>query len=188
MARTAQISKEKRQSTINLRHGQSIWNISRTLKVSSSAFAKTIKPYDETGSHEDRHRKGRPRVKFIRVTSLRNCSPDTVNASHSSSNRHISTTTVQRRLRELGLHGWIAAKKPILKDTNTKRLASAKKHEQWTLYRWKSIFWSDESKCEIFGSNHRVFVRRMISTCVVPTVKHVWGGVGVLCWHCQWFI
>ncbi|CDQ71618.1 unnamed protein product [Oncorhynchus mykiss] len=56
MTRTAQISKEKRQSIITLRHErQSI------LKVSSSAVAKTIKRYDETGSHKDRHRKGRPR-------------------------------------------------------------------------------------------------------------------------------
>ena len=51
------------------------------LKVSSSAVAKTIKSNDETGSHEDRHGKGRPRVtfaaedKFIRFTSLRICSP-----------------------------------------------------------------------------------------------------------------
>jgi hypothetical protein len=43
---------------------------------------KTIKCYDETVSHEDRYRNGRPRVtsaaeeKFIRVTSLRNCSPN----------------------------------------------------------------------------------------------------------------
>jgi transposase-like protein len=37
--------------------GQSMWKISRTLKVSSSAVAKTIKRYDEIGSHEDRHRK-----------------------------------------------------------------------------------------------------------------------------------
>ena len=92
MARTAQISKEKQQSIITLGHeGQSIRNISRTLKVSSSAVAKTIKCCDETGSHEDRHRKGRPRVtsaaedKFIRVTSLRNCRPKV---------RHISTSTV----------------------------------------------------------------------------------------------
>jgi hypothetical protein len=54
--------------------------MSRTLKVPSSAAAKTIKRYDETGSHEDRHRKGRLRVtsaaedQFIRVTNLRNCS------------------------------------------------------------------------------------------------------------------
>ena len=33
--------------------------MSRTLKVSSSAVAKTIKHYDETGTHEDRNRKGR---------------------------------------------------------------------------------------------------------------------------------
>jgi hypothetical protein len=50
------------------------------LKVSSSAVAKTIKRYDETGSHGDRHRNERHRVnaaaedEFIRVTSLRNCS------------------------------------------------------------------------------------------------------------------
>ena len=51
-----------------------------------------------------------------------------INASQSSSN--ISTSTVQRRLRESGLHGQIAAKKPLLMDTNKKRLACAKKHEQ----------------------------------------------------------
>ena len=63
MERTAQISKEKGQSIITLRHeGQSIWTISRTLNVSSSEVAKTIKHYDETGSHEDRHRKGSPQV------------------------------------------------------------------------------------------------------------------------------
>ena len=123
MSSTAQISKEKQQSIITLRHeSQSMWKISRTFKVSSSAVAKNIKRYDETGSQErkTRHRKGRPRVtsaaedKFIRVTSLRNHSPNKL----SSSNRYISTTIVQRRLRESGLHGLISAKKPLLKDTN----------------------------------------------------------------------
>ena len=57
---------------------------------------------------------------------------DQINASQSSSNRQIST--VQRRLRESGLQGQNAAKKPLLKDTNKKkRLAWAKKHKQWTL-------------------------------------------------------
>ena len=44
-----------------------------------------------------------------------------INASHSSSNRHISTSTVQRRLRESGLHGRISVKKSVLKDTNKRR-------------------------------------------------------------------
>ena len=79
----------------------------------------------------------------------------------------------------------IAAKKTLLKDTNKKkRLAWAKKHKQWTLDQWKYVLWSDESKLEMFGSNLCVFVRRgvcklMISTCVVPTVKHGGGGVMV---------
>ena len=83
-----------------------------------------------------------------------------INASQSSSNRHISTPTVQRRLCESGLHGRIAAKKPLIKDTNKKkRLAWAKKHEQWTLDRWKSVLRVDESKFELFGSNRHVRCR-----------------------------
>ena len=74
-----------------------------------------------------------------------------INASQSSSNRHISTSTVQRRLCESGLQGQIAAKKPLLKDTNNKkRLAWAKKHEQWTLDWCKSVLWSDKTKCDFF--------------------------------------
>ena len=99
----------------------------------------------------------------------------------SSSNRHISTSTVQSRWSN-------CSKETTTKDTNKKkRLAWAKKHEQWTLDRWKSVLWTDESKFEDFGSNHCDFVRCrvgewMISTCVVPTVKHGRGGVTV--WEC----
>ena len=105
-----------------------------------------------------------------------------------------STWTVERRLRDSGLRGQIAAKKPLKDNNKMKRLAWAKKHEQWTLDRWKSVLWSDESKWEIFRSNHRVLVRhrefeRIISACVVPSVKHGGGGVMVLCWwHGLWFI
>ena len=62
-----------------------------------------------------------------------------INASQSKSNRHISTSTVQKKLHESGLHVQISTKKPLLKDTDKKRLAWAKKHEHWTLDRWKSV-------------------------------------------------
>ncbi|CAJ0956123.1 unnamed protein product [Ranitomeya imitator] len=86
----------------------------------------------------------------------------------------------ERRLCAAGLHGKIAAGKPLLRTGNKqKRLVWAKEHKEWTLDQWKSVLWSDESKFEIFGSNHRVFVRRrkgerMDSTCLVPTVT--FGG------------
>uniref|UniRef100_A0A096LRP3 Transposase IS30-like HTH domain-containing protein n=1 Tax=Poecilia formosa TaxID=48698 RepID=A0A096LRP3_POEFO len=102
MARQRQLSKEKRLVIITLRNeGQSVRKIGKTLKVIPSAVK-------ETGSHEDRPRKGRPRVtsaaedKFIRVTSLRNRRltaariRDQVNATQCSSSRHISATTVKR--------------------------------------------------------------------------------------------
>ncbi|KAJ8349252.1 hypothetical protein AAFF_G00170580 [Aldrovandia affinis] len=61
--------------------------------------------------------------------------------------RHISTSTVQRRLRESGLHGRIAAKKPLLRKNNKKkRIAWAKKHREWKLDQWKSVLWSDERR------------------------------------------
>ena len=83
-----------------------------------------------------------------------------------------------------GLHGRIVAKKPLLKDTNRKRLAWAKKHEQWTLDPWKSVLCSDESKFLVptTVSLTRRVGERMISACVVLTVTHGGGGVMVLCW------
>jgi hypothetical protein len=72
-----------------------------------------------------------------RINSLEVTAPQIaarINASQSSRNRHIATSTVQRRLREPGLQGRIAAKNSLLKDTNKKRrLAWAKKHKQWTI-------------------------------------------------------
>jgi hypothetical protein len=55
-----------------------------------------------------------------------------------------------------------AAKQPQTMMSPKKRLAWAKKHKQWTLEWWKSVLWSAESKFEIFGSNHRFFVRRRV--------------------------
>ena len=82
-----------------------------------------------------------------RISSLELPASEIAAQINASSNRHISTSTVQRRLRESALHGQIAAKKPLLKDTNNKnRLTWAKKHKQWTLDRWKSVLSSDESR------------------------------------------
>ena len=81
MSRTAQRSKEKQQSIIILRHEcQSIQTISRTLKV-SSGVTKTIKRYDETGSHEDHHRKGRPRVTSAAEDTFITCCPNRTRTS-----------------------------------------------------------------------------------------------------------
>ena len=108
-------AKKQRETTVSLRHeGQSMRKTSITLNVSSSAVAKPIKHYDETGSHEDRHRKGRPRVasaaevKYIGVSTLRNrrlTSPQLAVSLNSTCKTPVSTSTVKRRLRDTGLLG-----------------------------------------------------------------------------------
>ena len=186
------MSEEKWQYIIILRHqGQSIQKMSRTFNVSSSAVSKTIKLYDETGFHEDHHRKGRPRVTSAAELPASEIAAQ-INASQSSSNTHLninsSTGDWFTGDCESGLHGQFAAKKLLLKDTNKKKtLAWAKKHKQWILDQWKYVFWSDESKLLFFGSNRHVFVRhrvgeRINSACVVPTT--VMHGGGVMLWGC----
>ena len=201
MAKTNQLSEEKQVAIITLRNeGQSNQKIAETSNVSPRAVAKTIKGFNETGSHEDRSRKVRQRVtsadekEFIWVTSLRNPKltaaqiRDQMNTTQSPSSRHISTTTVRRRLRESGLHGQIVARKPLLRRGNKhERCVWVKKHKEWTLDQWKSVLWSDESKFEIFGSNRRVIVpcrkgEQMDFACLVPIVKH--GVYGVMVWGC----
>jgi hypothetical protein len=71
--------------------------MSRSLKVSSSVIAKTTMHYDETGSHEDRYKKGRPRVttaaedKFMKKLPASEIAAQ-INASQSSSVRHINSS------------------------------------------------------------------------------------------------
>jgi hypothetical protein len=97
-------------------------------------------------------------------------------------------TTVQRRLRQVGLEGCVAIRKPLLRSVNkVKRLNWAKEHRNWTEDDWKKVLWSDESKFELFGCKRRVFVRRrptekMLPQCIQPTVKH--GGGSVMIWGC----
>ena len=88
-----------------------------------------------------------------------------INASQSSSNRHISRSTVQSRLLESGPRGRIAAKKPLLKDTNNKkRLAWAKKHEQWTLAQWKCVLLSGvqigANKCSAYVGTPSILLEK----------------------------
>ena len=140
---TKKLSKEKWQSIITLRtEGQSVRKIE---KLWMCPQVQSQKPSSATmkQAHMRTAPGRRPKVtsaaedKFIRVTNLRNCkltAPQIraqMNATQSSSSRHISTSTVQRRLHESGL---CCYKKTLQKKSNKqKRFVWAKKHKEWTL-------------------------------------------------------
>jgi hypothetical protein len=100
MTRTAQISKDKVPSNA----------VAKTIAVMKLALMRTV-----TGM-EDPELPLRQRISSLELLASEITAQ--INASQSSSNRHISTSTVQSRLCESGLHGIIAARKPLLKDTS----------------------------------------------------------------------
>lgn len=66
----------------------------------------------------------------------------------------VTARTVRNRLREAGLDGCIAAKKPLLNLANKKsRLAFARRHQLWTAADWGRVLWSDEGTVELYSSN-----------------------------------
>ena len=146
----------------------------------------------QTGSNQNRKRSGRPRCTtkqkdtYIRVSSLRNRHlTGTQSAASLNGTRKtpVSTSTVKRRLRDAGVLGRVAKKKPYLRLANKrKRLRSAKEHRYCTEEDWKKGLWTDESKFEVFGSHRRTFVRCRRSNAggLPDAVKH--GGGNVMVW------
>ncbi|KAH7947704.1 hypothetical protein HPB52_015220 [Rhipicephalus sanguineus] len=58
----------------------------------------------------------------------------------------VGVETIRRRLREAGLHGFIAAQKPHLTERQRRqRLEFARAHEHWTVEDWEEVIFSDES-------------------------------------------
>ena len=81
-------------------------------------------------------------------------SPQLAASLNSTRKTPVSTSTVKRRLRDAGLLGRVAKKKPYFRLANKKkRLRWAKEHRHWTEEDWKKVF-------EVFGAQRRTFVRR----------------------------
>ena len=86
---------------------------------------------------------------------------------------------------EAGIYGRIAVKKPLLqKQNNVKKLA--KTHKDWTIEQQNKVFWTDELKFEIFGSNMKLYVQQRVgesaaTPCITPIIKH--GGGSVIVWE-----
>ncbi|KAF2366364.1 Transposase Tc1-like, partial [Trinorchestia longiramus] len=97
----------------------------------------------------------------------------------------VSRQTVSRRLHEIGLYARSPRKKTLISKKNqTARLAFAKKHVVWSEGDWQKVFFSDESKFNVIGSDGKQFVRRRIgeslnSNCIKKTVKFGGGSVMV---------
>ena len=106
--------------------------IAKKLKISYNSLYYSLHRSVQTGSNQNIKRSGRPRCtteqedKYIRVSSFRNrrlTSPQLAASLNSTRKTPVSTSTVKRRLRDAGLLGRVAKKKPYLRLANkNKRL------------------------------------------------------------------
>uniref|UniRef100_A0A3P9KW98 Transposase Tc1-like domain-containing protein n=1 Tax=Oryzias latipes TaxID=8090 RepID=A0A3P9KW98_ORYLA len=100
----------------------------------------------------------------------------------------VSDRTIRGCLSQSGLHGRRPRRTPLLKGNHKKaRLEFAKMHVDKPQSFWENVLWTDETKLELFGKTHQLYVRRLKNEAnneknTVPTVKH--GGGSVLFWGC----
>ena len=102
----------------------------------------------------------------------------------------VSTSTIQRRLRENGIHWRKQAKKSFVSEKNRlRRLAFAWEHVDWDVDQWKNVIWSDESLFTLQNNSSQFVWRndheRNTAHTMQGTVKHqksinVWG---CFCWN-----
>uniref|UniRef100_A0A914CY64 Transposase Tc1-like domain-containing protein n=1 Tax=Acrobeloides nanus TaxID=290746 RepID=A0A914CY64_9BILA len=78
---------------------------------------------------------------------------------------NIKIRTTRNILLHAGLPGRKPAKKPwISKNNRSARLKFTKDHKDWTVEQWKRIFYSDETKNNLFGYDGIKYVRRPAHT------------------------
>jgi hypothetical protein len=77
------------------------------------------------------------------------------------SDSNLSVSTIRRRLQEVHIKKWKAAKRPRLnKGHVAKRYKWAKEHRKWTEKDWEKVGWSDECSVEKGADPRQVWVFR----------------------------
>ncbi|CAK9827632.1 Transposable element Tcb1 transposase [Anthophora retusa] len=108
---------------------------------------------------------------------------------HTHCNINVSAETVRRTLRDVGMHGRMKIKIPLLTKRHKKiRLEFARKYENFTEADWSKVIWSDETKIDYFGSDGREWTwkspgQQLQSHHVHRTIK--FGGGHIMIWSCM---
>ena len=101
---------------------------------------------------------------------------------------HVCSQTVANMLKKRGLRSAVKVKKPFLSSRHRGlRLAFAKKYQNWTIYDWRRVVFSDESKINRVESDGRKWCWKSLKTPlnesqITPTLKY--GGGSILIWSC----
>lgn len=192
------LTESQRGEIIGLyKNKQSIPKISRMLKVHRTTVSRTIEKYLNRDNLATHPRSGRPKLltnrnQKILKTIVKNNNKKSAEQIKKKfvekTNIEISTKTIRRNLHEMQIFSRIPAKKPLLNDQQREqRLKWCIDRRDWTVRKWRSVIWSDESRFTIFKNDGPGRVWRTPGTRfnienMVPTVK--FGGGGLMMWGC----
>lgn len=188
---------EAQRAQIVLLHdeGYSQRQISIRMSCSKTAVHNAIRKYEQNGHYSDMKRSGRPRASTNRDDNMMKLivarSPTSsckkVQSRLLQKGCELSLNTISRRLsKEFHLKSYKPAKKPKLTPAmKMKRLSFARSHQDWTVAKWNTVLFSDESTFQQFGSRNqhirRPVGKRFDEKYTIPTMKHppsvmVWGA------------
>ncbi|KAK3540850.1 hypothetical protein QTP86_002352 [Hemibagrus guttatus] len=136
--------------------GVSQRKIAKSLKLSSSTVHNVIQRFRESGTISVRKGQGRKTILDAHdLRALRRHCITYRNATWAQEHfqETLSVNTIHRAIRRCRLKLYRSKKKPYLNMIQKRRrFLWAKAHLKWTVAKWKTVLWSDESKFEVlFG-------------------------------------
>ncbi len=189
---TQELTAEQRGAIFFCRQrGDSYRTIATTVGCGVSTVFDTLKRIDETGTTNSKPRSGRPpliepsqRNQLKRLVTndkgknRRLCTAEVQQLWKKKTGQDVSTRTIGRTLRAVGLNNCLARRKPLISPANMEaRLAWCLDHQSWTTDDWSKVMWSDESTFSQFQQSRCSRVWREPQekwniSCVSATVKH----------------
>ncbi|KAF2343643.1 Transposase Tc1-like [Trinorchestia longiramus] len=196
MAKRQKVDQTLKQNVVILhKKNFSVREIAVKVKRSKSVVGRILKLYSDLGHIPTARKTGRQRItskregRIIQRVALKNRFETAAGISRKvceTNNIKVSRKTVSRRLEEIGLFAQSPLKKPLISKNNKKaRLYFANKHVILTSKNWAKVFFSDESKFNLFTKDGNNYVRRRTGEnlnrmCTKKTVKFGGGSVMVL--------
>ena len=188
-----ELSQEIRKNIIDLHvKGKGYKTISKQLDVPVTTAAHIIQKFKVHGTVAYLPGRGRKRKiddilkrRIIRmVTKEPRTTSKEIRGELQGQGTSVSDRTIRHCLSQSGLNGRQPRRTPNHKKA---RLEFSKMHIDKPQSFWENVLWTDETKLELFGKSHQLYVHRRRDEAskeknTVPNVKH--GGGSVMLWGC----
>lgn len=187
------VTPTKRARIVHMREeGKKFSEIAERLKISRSSASRN---YYTMRKQRDPYyvKPGRGRKRLLSERDLRNAERHiNIGDVRDGADVHrdlfpdVSARCVRKSLQRVGLNGRIRREKPLLTDAHKKkRRAWANEHADWDQLKWSEVWFSDESKFLLHGSDGKKYCCRrpgqeFLERNVKKTVKH--GGGSLMVW------